>query len=157
VPLPSRHQQFHFSRNRCFCSIAAASSSRLVAYLKAAAAAEERRGGESFNDFCDVSRHDTTVSGRPIAAAANESTRSVRPGRKEGRRRQVSTFRGRFRCATRRGGDAGRRLLTAGDEDRETFRIPPLMSKRTIRIPDEKGWRRRRDLTPAALQQLSKR
>jgi len=30
--------------------------------------------------------------------------------------------------------------------DSETFRIPPLMSKRTIRIPDEGWWRCRRDL-----------
>ena len=31
-----------------------------------------------------------------------------------------------------------------GQLDCETFRIPPLMYRRTIRIPDEGGWRRRR-------------
>jgi len=30
--------------------------------------------------------------------------------------------------------------------DYETFRVPSLMSKRTIRIPGKGGWRRRRDL-----------
>jgi len=33
-----------------------------------------------------------------------------------------------------------------GDNDYETFHIPPLMSKRKIRTPNDGGWRRRRDL-----------
>jgi len=32
------------------------------------------------------------------------------------------------------------------ESDYETFRTPTLMSRRTIRKPDDGGWRRRRDL-----------
>jgi len=122
LPLLTPAASFHHrSDHPCLLWIADGASSQLVAYLDAAGIAaagkwSRRRGGESFNDFCWLLRLDTTVSGRSIAAvaaAAKESTRSGPEGRKEGKRRQESTFCGRCRCATRRCVD-GRQLLTAG-------------------------------------------